>query len=147
MRRIHDAKDVIPRYQTEPGPRALQIVDGLAHVAFCAEDERCDAVFCVRNFFDIDDLHDSCGDLRVCKSGVAEDGAPGLQRFDDLLGLIAGEGEAGGGGVDFHSAAEGLLGAGCHARGEGRGGKLVFFGCVKRGERGVRREDSFGVEL
>lgn len=59
-------------------------------------------------------------ELRVCEAGVAEDGAAGLEGLDDFVGGVAGEGEARGGGVDFHGAAEGLLGAGCHAVG-GRG--------------------------
>ena len=40
-----------------------------------------------------------------------------MQGFDDLVGHVAGEGEAGGGGVDFHGAAQGLLGARSHAVG------------------------------
>ena len=40
-----------------------------------------------------------------------------MQRFDDFVAGVAGEGEAGGGGVDFHGATEGLLGAGGHAVG------------------------------
>ena len=40
-----------------------------------------------------------------------------MQGLDDLVGHVAGEGEARGGGVDFHGAAEGLLGARGHAVG------------------------------
>ena len=40
-----------------------------------------------------------------------------MDGFDDFVGGVAGEGEAGGGGVDFHCAAEGLLRAGGHAVG------------------------------
>ena len=55
--------------------------------------------------------------MGVGEAGVAEDGAAGLDWFDYFVGGVAGEGEAGGGGVDFHSAAEGLLRAGGHAVG------------------------------
>ena len=55
--------------------------------------------------------------MGVGEAGVAEDGAAGLDGFDDFIGGVAGESEAGGCGVDFHGAAEGLLGAGGHAVG------------------------------
>ena len=69
------------------------------------------------DLFRFADLHQALDDLGVGQAGVAEDGAAGLQGFDDLVGLVAGEGEASGGGVDFHGAPEGLLGAGGHAVG------------------------------
>jgi len=37
-----------------------------------------------------------------------------LNRFDNFGGNIAGQGEAGCVGVDFHGAAESLLGGACH---------------------------------
>ena len=55
--------------------------------------------------------------MGVGEAGVAEDGAAGLDWFDYFIGGVAGEGEAGGGGVDLHCAAEGLLCAGGHAVG------------------------------
>ena len=55
--------------------------------------------------------------MGVGEAGVAEDGAAGLDGFDNFVGGVTGEGEAGGGGVDFHCAAEGLLRAGGHAVG------------------------------
>lgn len=62
-----------------------------------------------------DDLQEALHDLRVGEAGVAQDGAAGLEGLDDLVGLVAREGEARGAGVDFHRAAESLLRAGCHA--------------------------------
>lgn len=61
------------------------------------------------------DLHQAFDDLGVGEAGVAQDGAAGLDGLDDLVGGVAGECEACGRGVDFHCAAQGLLGAGCHA--------------------------------
>ena len=40
-----------------------------------------------------------------------------MDGFDDFVGSVASEREAGGRRIDFHSAAEGLLGAGGHAVG------------------------------
>lgn len=85
----------------------------------------------MRDVFRRADLEEAREDLRVCEAGVAEDGAAGLEGLDDLVGGVAGEGEAGGGGVDLHGAPEGLLGAGCHAV----GGELSGMGTRDGGER------------
>ena len=117
MRGINDAEDVFARQETEPGVGGLEVVNGLAHVAFSAEDERGDAVVGILYVFRFTDLQQAANDLGVREAGVAEDSATGLDGFDDFVGGVAGEGEAGGGGVDLHGAAEGLLGAGGHAVG------------------------------
>ena len=117
VRRVHDAEDVVPAHEPEPGPRGLEVIDRLTHVALGAEDERGDAVFGVFDLFRTADLHEPVHDLGVGEASVAEDGAAGLEGLDDLVGGVAGEGEAGCGGVDLHGAAEGLLGAGGHAVG------------------------------
>ncbi len=117
VRTVDDAEDVVAAHEAEAGPGALQVVDGLAHVALGAEDEGRDAVLAVLDLFRLADLHQSFDDLGVGQAGVAEDGAARLEGLDDLVGLVAGEGEAGGRGVDFHGASEGLLRAGGHAVG------------------------------
>ena len=61
-------------------------------------------------------------DLLVGEARVADDGASALDWLDDLGGGVAGQGKAGGCGVELHCAAESLLGARCHAAGEGGGG-------------------------
>ena len=55
--------------------------------------------------------------MRICQTGVAEDGATGLEGLDDLVGGITRERKTGGRGVYFHCAAKSLLGARCHAVG------------------------------
>ena len=40
---------------------------------------------------------------------------PALNGLNDFCGLVAGQGKAGGRGVDFHGTSEGLLRAGGHA--------------------------------
>lgn len=121
MRAVHHLEDVVAVDEAEAGPGRLQVVDGLAHVAFGGEDEGGEAVVAVLHLFGVDDLEEAGDDLGVGEAGVAEDGAAGLEGFDDFVGGVAGECEAGGGGVDFHCASEGLLGAGGHA-GTVRGG-------------------------
>ena len=115
MRGVDDAEDVFAGDEAEAGGGGLEIVDGLTHVAFGAEDEGGDAVVGILDIFGLADLEQAANDLGVGEAGVAEDGAAGLDGFDDFVGGVAGEGEAGGGGVDFHGSAEGLLRAACHA--------------------------------
>lgn len=115
MRAIHHFEHIISAYEPESGPGGLEVVDSLSHIAFRAEDERGDAVVGVGDVFGGADLHEAVDDLGVGETGVAENGAAGLEGLDDFIGLVAREGEAGGGGVDFHGAPEGLLGAGSHA--------------------------------
>jgi hypothetical protein len=50
------------------------------------------------------DLKESGEELLVCEARVAEDCAAGLDCFDDFVGLVAGEGEAGRSCVNFHGA-------------------------------------------
>ena len=134
VRRVHDAEDVVPAHEPEPGPRRLEVVDRLAHVPLGTEDERGDAVLGVLDLLRRADLHEPVDDLGVREAGVPQDGAAGLEGLDDLVGLVAGEGEAGGGRVDFHGAPEGLLCARGHAVGFveddeflAPGGKGYFF--------------------
>ena len=115
MRGVDDAEDVFAGDEAEARVRGLEIVDCLAHVAFGAEDEGGDAVVGIGDVLGLADLEKAADDLGVREAGVAEDGAAGLDGFDDFVGCVAGEGEAGGGGIDFHGSAEGLLRAACHA--------------------------------
>ena len=115
MRRIHHLEHIVPIHETETGPGGLQIVHGLSHVTLGAEAEGRDAVVGVGDGLGGTDLVEAEDELGVGQAGVAEDCAAGLEGLDDFVGLVAGEGEAGGGGVDFHCASEGLLGAGGHA--------------------------------
>ena len=112
---VDDAEDVFAGDEAEARVRGLEIVDCLAHVAFGAEDEGGDAVVGIGDVLGLADLEKAADDLGVGEAGVAEDGAAGLDGFDDFVGCVAGEGEAGGGGIDFHGSAEGLLRAACHA--------------------------------
>lgn len=114
MRAVHDAEDVVPADEAEAGPGALQVVDGLAHVALGAEHQRGNAVLGVVHLFGLADLHQPLHDLGVGEARVAEDGAAGLDWLDDLVGLVAGKGKAGGRRVDLHCTAQCLLGAGRH---------------------------------
>ena len=115
MRGVDDAEDVFAGDEAEARVRGLEIVDCLAHVAFGAEDEGGDAVVGIGDVLGLADLEKAADDLGVREAGVAEDGAAGLDGFDDFVGCVAGEGEAGGGGIDFHGSAEGLLRAARHA--------------------------------
>jgi len=117
VRTVDDAEDVFTAHEPEARGRALQVVDGLTHVALGAEHERREAIVCILDLFRLGNLQQAPHDLGVREAGVAQDGAAGLQGLDDFVGHVAGEGEAGGGGVDFHGAAEGLLGARGHAVG------------------------------
>lgn len=113
--RVHDLEDVVAAHEAEARVRALQVVDGLAHVALGAEHERRHALVVVLDAFGGDDLQEALDDLGVGEPAVPQDGAAGLQGLDDLVGLVAGEGEARRVRVDLHRAAQGLLRAGRHA--------------------------------
>ncbi len=96
MRGVDDAEDVFAGHEAEAGVSGLEVIDSLAHVAFGAEDEGGDAVVGVFDVLGLADLHEAADDLGVGEAGVAEDGAAGLDGFDDFVGGVAGEGEAGG---------------------------------------------------
>ena len=115
MRGVDDAEDVFAGYEAEAGVGGLEVVDCLAHVAFGTEDEGGDAVVGRFDGLGLADLHQAADDLGVCEAGVTEDGAAGLDGFDDFVGGVAGEGEAGGGGIDFHCSSESLLRPARHA--------------------------------
>lgn len=117
VRAIDDAEHVFAAHEPEARGRALQVVDRLAHVALGTKHERRDPIVRVFHLLGLGNLQQPPYDLGVREAGVAQDGAAGLQGLDDFVGHVAGEGEAGGGGVDFHGAAEGLLGARGHAVG------------------------------
>ena len=40
MRLITDFEDVVSRYESEPRPGGLKVVDSLSHITFRSEDER-----------------------------------------------------------------------------------------------------------
>lgn len=117
VRAIHHFKDILPAHEAEAGVCRLQVVNRLPHVSLGAEDQRGQAVVVVLDFFGLDDLQQAFDDLRVGELGEAQDGAAGLQGFDDLVGLVAGESKACRVGVDLHCAAKRLLGARGHAVG------------------------------
>lgn len=108
---VHDSEDVITADEAEAGPSALQVVDGLAHVSFCAENQSCKPVFRTLDLFCFYNLHKALNDLGIGEASVSEDGTPRLQRFDDFVGLIACECEPRRVGVDLHCASESLLGS------------------------------------
>jgi len=60
-------------------------------------------------------VHDFGEDLGVGELAVPEHGASGLDGFDDLLAVVAGQGEAGRVRVNFHGPPESLLRAVRHA--------------------------------
>lgn len=117
VRTIHHLEHVIPRHEPEARVRRLQVVDRLPHVSLGAEHQRRQPVVRVLDFLGLDDLQKPLDDLRVRQLGVAQDRAARLQRLDDLVGLVAREGEARRVGVDLHRAAQRLLRARGHAVG------------------------------
>lgn len=56
VRRVDDLENVVAADEAEAGVRALQVVDGLAHVALGAEDERGHALVVVLDLLGLDDL-------------------------------------------------------------------------------------------
>lgn len=117
VRAIHHLEYIISAHEPEARVRRLQVIDRLPHVTFGAEDQSRKAVVAVLDFFGFDDLQQPLDDLRVGELGVAQNCAAGLERLDDLVGLVAGEGEARGVRVDLHCAAKRLLRARGHAVG------------------------------
>jgi hypothetical protein len=133
-------EDFVGADKVEAGPGRLEVVDGLAHVAFRGKDESrqpflvvldlraaghgarggCSAmhslpwIFRVTHAFDLADFEQALEQLFVAQAGVPEDGTPRLDRFDNLVALVAREGEPGRVRVQFHRAAEGLLRARRH---------------------------------
>ena len=102
MGAIDNPKDIIAAYKPESRPCTLQIVDGLAHIALGAEHQSGDAILGMFDVFGLADLHDPLDDLGVGQSTIAEDSASRLDRFDNLVRLVACKCESGRRRVDFH---------------------------------------------
>ena len=117
VRGVDNTEDVFAGDEPEARSRGLQVVDCLPHIPLSAEDERRKAVVTVLYILRGRDGEEALGDLFVREARVAEDGAAGLEGLDDLVALIAGEGEARRGAVDFHCSTQSLLRAGGHAIG------------------------------
>ena len=96
MRAVHHLKYVIPIHEPESRVCALQVVDGLSHVTFGGEHQRRDAVFGEFDLLGLAYLLEALDNLTISEAGVAKDSTARLEGLDDFVGLIAGEGEAGG---------------------------------------------------
>lgn len=116
VRAVHDTEHIVTTDKTKARPSTLQVIDSLTHITLGTEDQGCNSVLGVLDFFSLADLHDPLDDLGVCQAGVAEDCTTRLEWFDDFVRLVAGEGETSGCRVDFHCTAQGLLSTGCHAK-------------------------------
>ena len=114
---VADLEHVLLVDKPETGPCRLEVVDCLAHVALGGKDERGEAFFAVFDLLHLANLEETLENLLVTDLAVAEDGATTLDGLNDLVGLVAGKGEAGCARVDLHGAAECLLGSWCHAVG------------------------------
>ena len=117
VRRVHHPKHILPGHEPEPGPRALQIVDRLPHVPLGRKHQRGQPVIRILDLLRAADVQQALHQLCVCQACVPQDCTAGLEGFDDLVGGVASEGEARGGGVDLHCSPQGLLRAGGHAVG------------------------------
>lgn len=109
MRGIDDLEDVVAADEAEAGVRALQVVDGLAHVALGAEHEGGHPLVVVLDLLGLDDLQQPLDHLRLGEPAVPQDGAARLQRLDDLVRLVAREREPSRVRVDLHRAPQRLL--------------------------------------
>ena len=96
MRAVHHLEYVIPIHEPESRVCALQVVDGLSHVTFGGEHQRRDAIFREFDLLGLADLLETLDNLTISEAGVAKDSTARLEGLDDFVGLIAGEGEAGG---------------------------------------------------
>ena len=96
MRAVHHLKYVIPIHEPESRVCALQVVDGLSHVTFGGEHQRRDAIFGEFDLLSLTYLLETLDNLTISEAGVAKDSTARLEGLDDFVGLIAGEGEAGG---------------------------------------------------
>ncbi len=117
MRAVDDTKHVLAAHEPEARGCALQVVNRLPHIPLGAKHQRRNPIVRKLNLLRLGNLQQTAHNLLVRQAGVAQDGAARLQGLDDFIGHVAGEGEAGGGAVDFHGAAQGLLGARGHAVG------------------------------
>ena len=115
MRRVHDLEHILPAHETEPGGRGLQIVDRLPHIALGAEHQRRDPVVRVLHVLRLAHLQQPRDDLLVRQARVPQDRTARLQRLDDLVALVAREGEPRRGAVDLHRAPKRLLRPARHA--------------------------------
>lgn len=115
VRAVDYSEDIVSADKTETGPSTLQVVDSLTHVTLCTENKCSNAILRVLDLLRLANLHQPFHNLSVCQPGIPENGATGLKWFDDLVRLVAGKGKSCGGGIDFHSTSQGLLGTGGHA--------------------------------
>lgn len=144
VRLVAHFEDFVGADKVEAGPGRLEVVDGLAHVAFRGKDESRQPFLVVLDLraaggglrgsahalcrgswvgggnetkthaFNLADFEQALEQLFVAQAGVPQDGTPRLDRFDNLVALVAREGEPGRVRVQFHRAAEGLLRARRH---------------------------------
>lgn len=103
-----------------PGSRHVHKQDAgglshLSHVSLGGEDDRLQPVVRHRQSLLGHHFLQPGQDLSVRQLGVAEDGAAGLDGLNDLVGGVAGQGEARGPGVDLHDPPQGLLSPVRHA--------------------------------
>lgn len=117
MRRVHHPEDVFSGHKAKAGSGGLQVIDGLPHISLGAEDECRDAIIAVLDIFGLGDGHQSLHDLLVGQPRIAQDSTARLQWLNDLVALIAGEGESGSRAIDLHGPPQGLLRSTRHAVG------------------------------
>lgn len=109
MRLVAHFEDVVADDPSKSIRSRLEIVERLPHVALSSEHDRFQAVLGVVEILllaheDALGEHLGVGELRETDHRASR-----LDRLDDLLACVAGEGEAGCAAVDFHRTAESLL--------------------------------------
>lgn len=136
VRLVADLEDVVLRDEAEAGPCGLEVVDCLTHVALGGEYQRGEALVVrfdlisarrtrmtlneaevktpthlLKLAYLLEPLQHFC----VAQLRIPQDGTTRLDRLNDLVGHVAGEGESGRVGVYLHRPSEGLLRPGRHA--------------------------------
>jgi len=94
VRLINNSEDIVSIDETETSMSTLQVVDGLSHVTLCAEDQSSKTILGVFDLLSFAYLVQTLDNLSIGQTRVSEDCTTRLEWLDDLVGLVAGKGEA-----------------------------------------------------
>lgn len=87
----------------------LEIVEGVTHVAFGGKQDCFQTIFGVADILRLADAQETLQDIFIRETGVAQDGSPTLDGFNDFGGIVTGEAESSAARVNLHGTTEGLL--------------------------------------
>ena len=105
VRLVAHLEHVVRTHEPLARPCRLQVVDRLPHVPLGGEHDRREALVGVLDVLRLADLHQPAQQLLVRDAPKPQDRTATLNRFNDLVGLVAREAEARRVGINLHRTA------------------------------------------